>query len=142
MLKPGRPSNDRPRRVLIVDDEPAMQQVVERIARDAGYETAVASDAATALVLWDRDGPFDLLVTDLMMPGMLGQEFARTVQARTPGTRVIYLSAFSIGSYAAPPALAPQEAYLEKPVRAAALKELMSQLLFGHTRGPIVVLPG
>jgi CheY-like chemotaxis protein len=122
--------------ILIVDDESAVQRFVDRVLREAGYDTTLASDAAAALALWDTGGPFDLLLTDLMMPGMVGQELARAIEARTPSVKVVYLTAFTLSSFATAPVLSAREAYVEKPVTASALREAVSQLLFGHAQGP------
>jgi two-component system cell cycle sensor histidine kinase/response regulator CckA len=132
LMATSRLVSDQPVRVLLVDDEPVVQSFVGRVLREAGYDTMVASDAVVALGLWDTHGPFNVLVTDLMMPGMLGEELARTIQARTPDVKVIYLTGFTLDSYATPPTLGPNEAYVEKPVSVMALQEAMSQLILGH----------
>ena len=56
-------------RILIVDDEPPIVHFVDRTLRAAGYQTVTAFNAEAALAAAAAEGPFDLLLTDLMMPG-------------------------------------------------------------------------
>ena len=59
------------RRILIVEDEPDIQELLRAYLRDAGYETAVAGDGVTALALFQSQ-PFDLVLLDIMLPRMDG----------------------------------------------------------------------
>ncbi|MEV0134233.1 response regulator [Dactylosporangium sp. NPDC050688] len=66
--------------VLLAEDEVALRQVAERILHRGGYHVLSAADAAEALDIVDRHpGPIDALVTDVIMPGMLGTALADTV---------------------------------------------------------------
>jgi CheY-like chemotaxis protein len=87
---PGRPVS-----VLVVDDEELVRKFVERVMREAGYETATAADGPEALEVAARLETFDILVTDVMMPQMTGDELARRIRASTPGIKVLYLTGFS-----------------------------------------------
>jgi DNA-binding response OmpR family regulator len=81
--------------VLIVDDEPTIGEVVSRYLERAGYATSVAADGPTALALAGSERP-DLIVLDLMLPGMDGLEVMRRLQTRTAGAErpaVILLTA-------------------------------------------------
>ena len=78
----------RPLSVLVVDDEDLVRKFVERVLRDAGYQTATASDGPEALEVAAKLEHFDILVTDVMMPQMTGDELARRVCASaTPASR-------------------------------------------------------
>jgi CheY-like chemotaxis protein len=62
---------------LIVDDEDPVRRFVERVLREAGYKTATAGDGTEALKVAGTLARLDLLVTDMMMPEMTGDELAR-----------------------------------------------------------------
>jgi two-component system, cell cycle sensor histidine kinase and response regulator CckA len=123
-------------RVLIVDDEPPICALVERILAAGGYETAVASGGDTALSLAATDDPLDMLVTDLMMPEMKGDELARRVRHLRPETKVLYVTGYRDLLFSMRPVLWDDEAFIEKPFTAERLREAVSLSLFGHTRGP------
>ncbi len=78
-------------RILIVEDEPMVAEVVERYLRRDGHEVFIASDGHAALEAFERVRP-DLLVLDLMLPGIDGMEICRRVRARGE-TPVIMLTA-------------------------------------------------
>ena len=63
--------------LLIVDDEEPVVKFVDRVLRDAGYKTVTASNGPEAIETAKRIGPLGALVTDVMMPGMTGDELAR-----------------------------------------------------------------
>jgi CheY-like chemotaxis protein len=128
-------SGDR-RRVLIVDDEEPICRLVDRILVEGGYDTVIAPDADAAIGLVATDDPLDLLLTDLMMPDMNGDELARRIRQVRPSLKVLYLTGFPDKLFSTRPTLWEGEAFLEKPIKSAALREAVSLALFGHTRGP------
>jgi two-component system cell cycle sensor histidine kinase/response regulator CckA len=128
-------ASDRRYRVLIVDDEEAVLHFVDRVLRKAGYDTALAPDAPEALALLASGPPFDLLLTDLMMPGMRGDELARLLCRTMPDIKVLYMTGFADRLFAERNALWANEAFVEKPVTVTGMQEAVSLLLFGHTRG-------
>lgn len=122
----------KPMRVLIVDDEEPMRLFVERVLRDAGYETAVASDGDEAMALATRAAqPFDLLVTDEMMPRMAGHQLARYMRERYLDIKVLYVTGFRDHVFSARGSLWMDEAFLDKPCSPEGLREAVSLLLFG-----------
>ncbi len=90
---PAAPPRGRGQSVLIVDDEPMSGTVISRLAEKFGYRTTYCSDPLQAIALFYAND-FDLLVTDLAMPGLPGDELARQVIARKPGMPVLLLSGF------------------------------------------------
>jgi PAS domain S-box-containing protein len=92
-----RPSREVGRTVLVVDDEAAVRDVTMRAVARAGYRVLGASGGAQALDLLARevDPASVLLLTDLMMPGMSGQELAAQVAERFPLVRVVTMSGYS-----------------------------------------------
>jgi CheY-like chemotaxis protein len=125
----------RPSRVLIVDDEEPMRELLDRVLRTAGYDTLLACGGAEALAVAKAGEAFDLLLTDLMMPGMSGDELARELHRQRPFLKVLYLTGFSDRLFDLRPVLWSNEAFIDKPVTVTALREAVSQALFGHTRG-------
>lgn len=79
-------------RVLVVDDEPYLCDVVRRILEKEGYEVATVPDGQRALDFIERQEP-DVILLDIMMPGLDGREVCRRVRARSPKTQVIYFTA-------------------------------------------------
>jgi DNA-binding response OmpR family regulator len=71
-----------PQRVLVVDDEPKIAEVVVSYLRKAGYVPLVAANGAQALAMLEKERP-SLLILDLMLPDMTGEEVCRTVRARS-----------------------------------------------------------
>jgi two-component system cell cycle sensor histidine kinase/response regulator CckA len=128
-------SVERTYRVMIVDDEEPILHLVDRVLRIAGYDTLLAHGALEALALAKADEPFDLLLTDLMMPGMAGDELARELHRQRPLLKVIYLTGFSDRLFDRRPSLSSHETFLDKPVSMTVLREAVSLALFGHPRG-------
>jgi two-component system cell cycle sensor histidine kinase/response regulator CckA len=123
-------------RVLIVDDEESILNFADRALRVGGYETALAPTGDAALEIASMAPPFDLLVTDLLMPNMTGDELARQMRVAFPDLKVLYLTGFADRLFSHRPILWANESFVEKPVTTAGLREAVSMALFGHTRGP------
>ena len=79
-------------RILIVDDELGIRNFVDRVLRNAGYTTALAPDGPEALKICEASNSFDLLVVDLAMPIMRGDELARRLRQATPALKVLYIT--------------------------------------------------
>jgi len=122
--------------VLVVDDEEPVRKFVERVMRDAGYATAQASDGAEALEVAAKVGSVDILVTDVMMPQMLGDELARRLRQSEPGIKVLYLTGYSDRLFKEKVTLWADEAYLDKPCSVKGLLQAVSLLLFGQLDRP------
>jgi CheY-like chemotaxis protein len=125
-----------PVRILVVDDEDLVRKFVNRVLRQAQYETMVAGDGAEAMEVASKHGPFDLLVTDVMMPKMTGDELARRLRASDPGLKVLYLTGFSDHLFKEKVTLWQDEAYLDKPCSVKGLLEAVSLLLTGKVDAP------
>ncbi len=69
------------KRILAADDSASMRQVISFTLKRAGYEVVTANDGNDAAAKLDTDGPFDLVLTDLNMPGMDGVGLIRAVRA-------------------------------------------------------------
>ena len=127
----------RPETVLVVDDEELVRKFVERVLREAGYQTASASDGPEALEVAAKLESIDILVTDVMMPQMTGDELARRVRISTPDIKVLYLTGFSDRLFKEKVTLWADEAFLEKPCNMNGLLQAVSLLLFGRFKEPL-----
>lgn len=114
--------NGRGETVLVVEDEDGVRRLTERILTNAGYTVLTASGGGAALEICAREQRIDLLLSDVVMPEMLGPEVVRRVTALRPGIKVLYMSGYihqAIGG--ADPALTEDIALVEKPFSAEAL---------------------
>jgi CheY-like chemotaxis protein len=80
--------------ILVVDDEPAVRALVERVLRDAGFQVLSATGSAAALALLERGGTVDLLLADLRMPVMSGTQLALKAMQLRPEVRVLIMAAY------------------------------------------------
>lgn len=78
--------------ILVVDDEPAVLSLLCGILCSRGYEVAGAESGEKALEAYSLNGPFDLLLADVMMPGMDGPELARRLWEKDRGLRVLFIA--------------------------------------------------
>ena len=86
-------TTSEPRVVLLVDDEPAILSLMQLVLSREGYSALYASGGDSALHVADGyDGEIDVLVADIVMPGMTGFELAAELQVERPATRVLFLS--------------------------------------------------
>ena len=82
-------------KVLLVEDEENVRRVLNRALRTGKFTAFVAGSAEEARRLADEHGPFDVLVTDVVMPDVDGPELARELRARFPELRVLFVSGYS-----------------------------------------------
>lgn len=82
-----------PETILLVEDEAFVREVAAEILESAGYRLLVAPDATSALDLYRKQcGPVDLLLADIILPGMSGRELAREFEGLGPRRRVLLMS--------------------------------------------------
>jgi len=115
--------------VLIVDDEPSVRMIAARQLKDSGCHVLQASDGAAALELVDRNGPPDLVLSDVMMPGMGGAELARRLRARWPRLPIVFMSGHAEDYLQRAGRLEHGEYILKKPFRAAMLIRSVDEAL-------------
>jgi len=126
----------RPLSILVVDDEQSVQKFVERVLRDSGYATTTAGDGPEAIEAAAKMEHFDLLVTDVMMPQMTGDELARRLRIQHPSLKVLYLTGFSDRLFKEKVTLWADEAFLDKPCSVKGLQQAVSLLMFEHIDAP------
>jgi two-component system cell cycle sensor histidine kinase/response regulator CckA len=119
--------------VLIVDDEESVRRFVDRVLSEAGYRTALASDGPEALERAATLDQLDVLLTDVMMPQMQGDELARRLRQQQPDLKVLYLTGFADRLFKDKITLWEHEAFLDKPCSVKGLLEAVSMLVHGRT---------
>lgn len=118
-------------RILVVDDERSIREFVGLVLRDAGHATELAADGDDALRV---AGAFDLLLTDVAMPRMSGDELARLMRQRDQKLKVLYLTAFADRLLNAKGVLCEDEALLEKPASSEEIVAAVTTLLSSRMR--------
>jgi PAS domain S-box-containing protein len=108
--------------VLVADDEAALRNSIVEILRSSGYNVLESQTAEDALEIARQNaGKIDILLTDIVMPGLRGPELARRVQNIQPDVKVVFMSGYAEGLPEAE--LPPNSAFLQKPFRFATLLE-------------------
>jgi signal transduction histidine kinase/ActR/RegA family two-component response regulator len=111
--------------VLVAEDDPSVREIVAEVLTQKGYRVLRAPDGQTALEMARaQPGEIQLLVTDIVMPGMTGRELAEVLVAERAGVRVLYMSGYTDDAVVRHGVLAEGLPYLQKPFspRALALK--------------------
>ncbi|XVU26928.1 ATP-binding protein [Actinoplanes sp. CA-054009] len=118
--------------LLVVEDEAALRDVAGRILSGAGYQVLKAECGTQALDVASRhSGQIDLLLSDVVMPGMLGKELAERLVRERPDTRVLYMSGYAQPVLHSQGTLDPGVALLEKPFTADDLLTAVRKRLDG-----------
>ena len=123
---------------LLVEDEPEVRRLVEKLLRIQGYTVLAASSPAEAIALARGHAePIDILVTDVIMPGLNGRELARVLAESRPSMKVLYMSGYADAAIAQQGLLEPGTAFLSKPFTPDALARKMREVLDAPgTSGP------
>jgi CheY-like chemotaxis protein len=104
--------------ILVVEDDEMVRTSVIRQLEGLGYRTLAASNGAEALALVDRGAQFDVLFTDIVMPGGInGAELGREVARRRPTVKMLYTSGYSENGIVHQGRLDPGIVLLRKPYR-------------------------
>ena len=116
--------------VLIVDDEEPIRQLERRILESGGYRVIEASRALEAFAQLQKDLQVDLVIADLQMPDLGGEEMARRIRRARPDIKVLYVTGHIDEMMDERSTLWEGEAFLDKPFTAKALLEAVSLLLY------------
>ncbi len=122
------------KRLMVVDDEVPILKLVTRILATDNYEIISANsgeEAAQLVSSADFEG-VDLLVTDLLMPGMNGRELGAIVRGKYPKVRILYVTGFADTLFKDLAELGDGESFIEKPFGTDGLLEATRLLMFGH----------
>jgi DNA-binding NtrC family response regulator len=102
--------------ILLVEDEELVRALASRVLERAGFTVLVAASAAEALALSaEHIGRIDLLVTDVIMPRVLGPELALLLNRERPGLGVLFTSGYTAGGSGVTAAIPPDARFLDKP---------------------------
>ncbi len=102
--------------ILLVEDDDAVRAVAQRALLRFGYAVLAAARGEEALrIVQDHDGGIDLLLTDIMMPGMNGVEVAASVARARPGIQVFFMSGYADQDLVRQGLLEPGTHFLQKP---------------------------
>jgi two-component system cell cycle sensor histidine kinase/response regulator CckA len=115
-----------PARVVVVEDQEPVRRQACRILEAHGYEVTSAAAAEEALEAWE---PVDVLVTDIVMPGMTGQQLAQIATQRNPDLRVVYMSGHTEDVLVRNGARARNIAFVQKPFTRASLLRAVEDAL-------------
>jgi signal transduction histidine kinase len=115
--------------ILIVEDDEGVRQYAAEILRDLNYQIIEAKDAASAVRLLDADKKFDLLLTDVVLPGKNGRELANEVERRRPGTKIIFMTGYSRNAIVHQGRLDPGIELIPKPLIEGVLARRIRQVL-------------
>jgi len=110
-------------RILLAEDDNSLRGFLVRALVKAGHEVVDCENGDDAIVALD-DGPYDLLLTDIVMPGADGIEVARVAAQRQPDLRIMFITGFAAVALSAAQA-SPQAKVLSKPVH---LRDLVGEV--------------
>jgi two-component system, cell cycle sensor histidine kinase and response regulator CckA len=128
--EPATPKLDRRERAIVADDEEAVREVCATLLRRMGYSVQTAGDGNEALRLLEQeDRSVELLLTDVVMPGMSGPELARRLASRHPETRVVYMSGYPGDQLAEHDSLGDETLFLQKPFTPTELERRLQTAL-------------
>lgn len=111
-------------RLLLVDDEPALLDLLKKYLERLGYEVETRADAEQALAHYESDpAGFALVLTDLTLPGLSGEQMIERMRARNPALRAIVSSGYPYQPRS------KQIGYLQKPFLPKMLAEMIEKML-------------
>ncbi|MFI4965423.1 MAG: cell cycle two-component system response regulator CpdR [Caulobacterales bacterium] len=110
-------------RILLAEDDDSLRGFLARALERAGYEVTACADGEEAAAVLDQD--WDLLLTDIVMPGMDGIEVARKAAALHPDLRIMFITGFAAVALAAGSQAPAGAKVLSKPIH---LREIVSEV--------------
>jgi len=119
----------RPVRILLVEDDATLLGLTEAALVEAGYDVQSRDDARDALALMVIDRDIDLLITDMSMPWMSGDELARAVRRLAPGVPVLYVTGHDVSMLGAVNGEGTGTAYMQKPYTVEELRARVAALV-------------
>jgi PAS domain S-box-containing protein len=129
----------RPRaggRILLVEDDESVRGLMADLLKEAGYSVLSSGCSSSALALAANAGSLDLLLTDVIMPGMSGRDLARRLGAERPSLRVLFVSGYAGEALTRHGGIERGEHFLSKPFSERALLEAVAAALGGAQPAP------
>jgi CheY-like chemotaxis protein len=116
--------------ILVVDDEPEIRKLIAAIISQCGYQALTADSGEHAMTMcrnWNV--PLEMLITDVIVPGMSGPMLAEELAAMQPGLKVLYISGYADSHVVQKYVVERGHALLTKPFTLEALRSKMLELL-------------
>ena len=110
-------------RILLAEDDDSLRGFLSRALERAGFDVTACADGEEAAAVMDQS--WDLLLTDIVMPGMDGIEVARLAAARHPGLRIMFITGFAAVALAAGDSAPAGAKVLSKPIH---LREIVTEV--------------
>jgi signal transduction histidine kinase/CheY-like chemotaxis protein len=120
--------------ILVVEDEPAVRRAVQRNLERLGYHVLAAHDGEDALRVVESLEGIDLLLSDVVMPGIDGPELACRLRARWSDLPVLFVTGYSADRLARSGAVGPHDCVLEKPYQLDELVRTIRHMLGAHAQ--------
>ncbi|CAN5295138.1 hypothetical protein BH09MYX1_BH09MYX1_05610 [soil metagenome] len=120
-----------PSRVLIAEDQAQVRRLAVRVLRAKGFEVLEAATGEEALMTLAAEGPVDLLLTDLVMPGMSGRELAERAVALHPSMKLLYTTGYTEDAVVRVGVKRREVAFLQKPFTVESLVIAVRRALEG-----------
>jgi CheY-like chemotaxis protein len=115
--------------ILVVEDEPAVRKLAVIILRERGYQVRESNNAFEALELIRKNPPFDLVLTDVIMPQMSGKQLCDQIKSQLPQTKVLLMSGYTDDALAHHGVLDEGLSFLEKPFSPSGLLRKVREVL-------------
>jgi signal transduction histidine kinase/CheY-like chemotaxis protein len=124
-------------KILLVEDDDAVRHMAREFLKIAGYEVVEAGSAADAVEWMEaNEGAVDLVLTDVVMPGMKGRELIEQLMKLRPGLKVLYMSAYTEDDAISIGILSPGTAFIEKPFSPDELARKVREVLGARSSVP------
>ena len=121
-------------RLLLMEDDPMLRALIRELLEDNGYQVVVAETLEQALEAAGAPGTLDLLVTDVVMPGLNGRQLADRLKEARPGLRVLYMSGYTADIVGQRGVIEEGAAFISKPFTEETLTLGVRQALDGPAR--------
>jgi CheY-like chemotaxis protein len=123
--------------IMVVDDEPDIVTTLAELLRSAGHQVVEAGGGLAALTILEEGRPLELMMTDIIMPGLNGFNLARMAKTWRPRLKILYLTGFAETEIAARDTGLRYGKILRKPIRAAALFAEVDAVLEAEAAAPV-----
>ncbi|MFI5116646.1 MAG: PAS domain S-box protein [Terriglobales bacterium] len=125
----ARPKTTASKTILLAEDDAALREIVSLQLEDLGYNVVAASNGREALRMAEKqEGPIDLLLTDVVMPGMSGRQLADRLKQKIPLLKVLFVSGYSGDLISREGSLEPGTYFAHKPLTKTALDERLRSI--------------
>jgi CheY-like chemotaxis protein len=122
--------------ILLVEDEESLRNTLGKVLRRAGYQVLVAADGEQAIEMdLQTRPPAQMLLTDIVMPGLSGPELARYLLEVHPDLKVLYMSGYPTAAGAVP--LLSRDSFMQKPFTAERLLRRVREVFDGCVSAPV-----